>query len=169
MSRTASKESEVQEAFTQANSVEPTENSWGFFAYDDAPGGIGGGSGMFCWFESRDKMCDFIERYPLLFQSSYEPEDDDKARIDDIERSVRAAIEEFRRNADKCEKVLEDINRKLRRIEQIKWWGSFSELLSGDHWFAKELRSHVMEGDGSSALPEEQREEFVEFLQGYGY
>ena len=133
MSEIASKEAELQEALTEANSFEPTESSWGFFAYDDAPGGIGGGSGMFCWFESRDKMCDFIERYPLLSQSSYEPEDDDKARIDDIERSVKAAINEFRSNADNSEKVLKDINSKLRRIEQIKWWGRFSELLSGDH------------------------------------
>lgn len=169
MSETVSKEAEVQEAFTQANSVEPSETSWGFFAYDDAPGGIGGGSGMFGWFESRDKMCDFIEGYPLLFQSSYEPEDDDKARIDDIERGVKAAINGFRGNPEKGEKVLEDINRKLRRMEQIKWWGSFSELLSGDHWFAKELRGHLLQNDGSVPMPEERREEFIEFLQSYGY
>ncbi len=169
MKETTSKETAVQEAFTRANSMEPMDSSWGFFAYDDAPGGIGGGSGMFCWFESREKMCDFIERYPLLLQSSYEPEDDDKARIEEIELSVKASIKEFRSSADKSEQVLEDLNCKLRRIEQIKWWGSFSDLLSGDHWFAKELRSRVMEGDGSSALPSELREEFIELLQGYGY
>ena len=169
MKEITSKDAALEEAFTRANSAEPVESSWGFFAYDDAPGGVGGGSGMFCWFESRDKMCDFIERYPLLFQSSYEAEDDDKARIEDIELCVKAAVKEFRSSPDKTAEALEAINGKLRRIEQIKWWGSFSDLLSGDHWFAKELRSNLFENDGNTAVPKERREEFIEFLQGYGY
>ncbi len=38
----------------------PGSNSWGFFSYGDAPGGIGGGVGTFVWFPTRDEMLSFI-------------------------------------------------------------------------------------------------------------
>jgi hypothetical protein len=36
------------------------EDTWGMFSYGDAPPAIGGGMGVFCWFDSRDELLDFI-------------------------------------------------------------------------------------------------------------
>ena len=43
--------SAAQEVFSAAYELVPGNDTWGFFAYSDAPGAIGGGFGLITWSE----------------------------------------------------------------------------------------------------------------------
>ena len=60
---------DAQEASQAALDRQPLDSDWGFCAYGDAPGGIGGGYSAFYWFESREKNAQFHRRACALHES----------------------------------------------------------------------------------------------------
>ena len=69
---------------------------------------------------------------------------------------------------------LEALNAALTRFSQVRWWGRFEELLTGEGVFPRDIRawyrgsfSDDEDGDASPIRAEE-REEFVSTLPEYG-
>jgi len=53
---------EAQQQGSAGSEFEPTDETWGFFSYGDAPPAIGGGIGSFLWFSSREELLDYVGR-----------------------------------------------------------------------------------------------------------
>jgi hypothetical protein len=150
---------ELEKAFEKSFEQQPNSWSWGFFAYDDAPGEIGGGAGNFSWFESKDELVSFLTKFPLLAHSSDST---------DTERFIKAknclaqiASENF------DQKVVDDLNKINSGVEQIQWFGQLDELLSGETEFAKGMRT--FHSGSSEKLPKSRIPEFVVFLRNWGH
>ena len=150
---------ELLAALDQSFAFRPRANSWGIFACDDAPGGIGGGSGGFNWFASKSELLDFIEKYPLLANSS---EENDPG----IESEVRECVKIARDFETVPQSVVSRLNVVLKGIEQITWCGTFALLCQGTGSFETSIRREFNDGLVISSGDEDS---FIHFLQGYGH
>ena len=102
-----------------AADVWPSESSWGLFSYGDAPGGIGGGCGCFCWFDNKSKLLQFVETHLVFLNPG--PVSMDPA---EVAEAVRAAIERIRAGTLDMESGRVEANIQLRSFSQIEWWES---------------------------------------------
>ncbi len=59
----------LESEFEQSFGREPYSYSWGFFAYDDSSGAAGGGAGNFSWFDKKEELVRFLQKFPLLAHS----------------------------------------------------------------------------------------------------
>lgn len=143
----------------QSFAYKPESASWGMFACDDAPGGIGGGSGGFNWFASKSELLDFIEKYPLLASSSDENDLD-------VELEVRECVKSARKSQSLPPDFLDRVNGALKGIEQILWCGTFVLLCQGTGEFEKRIRG---EFDDTQIIKPGSEESFIQFLQDYGH
>ncbi len=150
---------ELEKAFEDSFLKQPMSYSWGFFAYDDAPGGIGGGSGNFSWFDSKQELVSFLTKFPLLAHSSATPDMELFARAK--EHLLRVTAETFDQRA------VDELNVINSGVEQIQWFGQLEELLSGDGEFAEGLRAFF--AGSSKQLSKTKIPEFVVFLRGWGH
>jgi hypothetical protein len=163
-------QSRIEQAETNWQSVaqgNPGDNTWGFFSYGDAPGGIGGGVGMFIWFPDRNEMLDFIATTLPYYPPGRG--DLDWGSV----ASQSAAIVEEMKSADIDDAVgVERLNEVLRTFSQIEWTGTFEELLRGGHSYATEVRAAFRNEDeeGSSGAPiqPDEQEAFCEYLETWG-
>ncbi len=151
--------------FNSALSEIPTSNHWGFFAHDDAPGGIGGGSGAFCWFASLRRLLDFLYQLPLIAHSVEDDAEfvENADRISKIRKVVEGCIQ-----ADQFDQSDVDmVNQLSRGAEQITWVGRFEELLDGTSKFAENLR---VEFNGSDcAIEQLQVQNFIAYITDWGH
>jgi hypothetical protein len=64
------------------------------------------------------------------------------------------------------------LNQTLKGYTQIKWWGQFGELVSGETAFAREIRgwyrSNTSAGHGTGPIPPREAARFTEVLKEYG-
>lgn len=149
-----------------AADVWPSESSWGLFSYGDAPGGIGGGCGCFCWFDNKSKLLQFVETHLVFLNPG--PVSMDPA---EVAEAVRAAIERIRAGTLDMESGRVEANIQLRSFSQIEWWGKFSELLHEDTEFAVLVRQWFRGSEGQDAaapVPPEDEDQFVEEIRSYG-
>jgi hypothetical protein len=150
---------ELEQAFEKSFEKEPTSYSWGLFAYDDAPGAIGGGSGNFSWFDSKDELVGFLTKFPLLAHSS------DSTDTELFVKAKHCLAQITAENFD--QKVVDDLNKINSGVEQIQWLGQFVDLLSGESEFAKGMRKFF--SGTSEKLAKSRIPEFAEFLRNWGH
>lgn len=153
--------------------TEPTWRSWGFFAYDDGPPFCGGGTGFFCWYDSKEEMLETLHKHPFLFHSDRESSEEDEAEIN-LANSVRSVLEKMGKGSISDSDALEQLNKLLARIDQIEWWGSFEDLVTGDSEYAKHVRDSfgkLPKSVDTSVPVAESKElnEFISVLQEWGH
>ena len=160
-------QSRIEQAETNWRSVaigNPGDNTWEFFSYGDAPGGIG----SFIWFPDRDEMLDFIATtFP------YSPPGRSDFDWGSVASRTAAIVEEMKSgNIDDLVGV-ERLNEALRTFSQIKWMGTMEELLRGGNSYATEVRAAFRdeneEGSSDDAIQPGEKEEFGEWLVDWGF
>jgi hypothetical protein len=161
---------DAQNISNEATSGNPGDLTWGFFSYGDAPPAIGGGLGMFTWFEDRETLLSFIADVLPYFPPG--PSGSDFRGIEDKTREI---IEEMRSGTISDLEGTERLNGVLKRFSQIEWIGTVDDLLSGSHPYAIEVRAAFRydeenpdDPDNGSAITEEEREDFFEMLDTWG-
>jgi hypothetical protein len=150
---------ELEQAFEISFEKEPASYSWGFFAYDDAPGAIGGGAGNFSWFDSKQELVSFLAKFPLLVHSS---DTLDTERFVEAKKFLASVTPD---NFD--QKSVDELNKINAGVEQIQWFGQLDDLLSGETEFAKGMRAFFSKS--SEHLAKSQIPEFAEFLRKWGH
>lgn len=153
-----------------AHQRDPREFPWGYFSYGDAPGGIGGGTGLILWFASHREMLDFFLHHELESHWLENADEDERA---EVLREVRTALEPLSESKSGLQSALAAANEPLRNLVQLTWWGRFEELVSGSGEFAMHLRSFFRSDDSdeegrSSPITDAELSDFVESLQEYG-
>lgn len=148
----------LETEFEQSFEREPYSYSWGFFAYDDTPGASGGGAGNFSWFDKKEELVRFLQKFPLLAHS---------LGTTDVELFEKAQRFLSTVTADSLEqKTIDEFNQIISGVEQIQWFGQFSDLLSGETEFAQGLRKFY--SSSTQPLTKIQIPEFAEFLRNWG-
>ena len=150
---------ELAAEFEKSFERQPVSYSWGFFAYDDAPGAIGGGSGNFSWFDSKEELVGFLKKFPLLAHSSDTSDTELFAKAKTFLASATAE------NFD--QKEVDKLNKINSGVEQIQWFGQFDDLLSEETEFARGMRTFFSKS--SDKLSKSQIPEFTEFLRNWGH
>ena len=119
---------EQANTLTQTTSErDPRAYSWGLFSWGDAPPAIGGGTGCFQWFDSREELLAFLTDYSPALYMSFEQEEEWIGFRD----RLRAIAESFE---DEPLRSLATFNSVLKGLLQIDWIGGFEELCQGqDH------------------------------------
>lgn len=145
----------------------PDDHEWGFFSYGDAPAAIGGGSGMFTWFPDRASMLSFIEETLPFYppgQATLDP--------DEIASGTAVVVEKMRIGTFADHEGIQHLNRVLETCSQLKWIGTVTDLLTGEHPYAVEVRSAFRSDDDDELdgrpIAEDEREHFFEFLESWG-
>ena len=145
----------------------PGDNTWGFFSYGDAPGGIGGGVGTFIWFPNRNEMLDFIAT-----TLPYSPPGRSDQDWGSVASRTAAIVEEMKQGTIEDLVGVERLNEVLKTFSQIEWTGTFSELLTAEHSYATEVRAAFRNEDedetSSAPIQPEEEEAFREFLETWG-
>jgi hypothetical protein len=148
----------LETEFEQSFEREPYSYSWGFFAYDDTPGASGGGAGNFSWFDKKEELVRFLQKFPLLAHSLGTTD------VELFEKAQRYLSTVTTDSLD--QKTVDEFNQIIKGVEQIKWFGQFSDLLSGETEFAQGLRKFY--SSSTQPLTKIQIPEFAEFLRNWG-
>jgi hypothetical protein len=155
---------QMQEAARTARECIPEAESWGFYAYSDGPADVGGGTGGFLWFATREQMLDFVKRYLPFWCPG-----PDRSNGREVLATIRNILA---RAATPSEGTRMQLNDALKGYAQIVWWGRLGELLSTQVPFAREVRdwfwSNGGHKNGSGTVPRDQARNFAELLQDYG-
>lgn len=153
----------ANEASEVAITRRPQDTDWGFYAWGDAPAGIGGGIGGFFWFPSEEEMLDFIKKYGLFVNSPRSDLDFDK-----IIRATHDAIDEYKGRAINKDQLLGRINENLRHASQFDWMGTFAELKNGSGSFAKKVLEEFRENSRLDPVAQHEEDDFCEYLSTFG-
>lgn len=155
----------------------PLPGHWGFFSYSDASPAIGGGVGAFCWFSTREAMLDFAES--VIPFNPGGPAGDDEGLLSVAVR-VSELVEDARSGKVSLEEMRLRLNGVLVRYSQFEWFGTFEELLSGEHPWAQQIRQNFIGADRSDVndsadgpvvrrIVDGEMKDFLAYLQDYGY
>ena len=120
----------AQDACAESSGRDPREHPFGFFAYGDAPGGIGGGTGVFQWYDSRDALLTDIASH--ITYANPGPSSSDVTQVD---AAVKKAVAEFSKTDQPLQNLIVILNPILRRYSQFEWIGTFDSLKSADGEF----------------------------------
>ena len=162
----------ADEAWGKVTGVEPTDERWGMFSYGDAPGALGGGFGVFAWFDDRASLLSFVEN--VLPFSPRGPGNEDPIPVAD---AVASIIEDIRRNALSLEQGRQILNKELEGCSQIEWLGTFRELRGGvspySRGLIKSFRQNLMDEENfkdvsTDPVADEELDEFKDYLSTYG-
>lgn len=145
----------------------PDGNAWGFFSYGDACGAIGGGVGMFTWFDSRAELLEFIaSTLPCS------PPGPSEADVDTVEAETRQIIDALSVGKLEDSEAVARLNRVLASFSHIEWIGTFEALLSGPHEYASLVRGHFRGRDAdrndTSPIQPQETTDFQDFLMTWG-
>lgn len=162
-------------AMTDAGVVRPTPDSWGFYEYADmAPAFCGSGIGSLVWFGSRKEMLDFVRDTLAWWRpgpSSATPEE--------IAERVHGILDQFDL-ADESPEMMKDLRRMLNKamkyMWQIGWWGTLKELMQGKAVFPRDVRERFWSQQSDDPdqvcrkpIDELRQEEFIGYLSSYGH
>ena len=159
---------QAEASWQEVSSGPPSDDcEWGFFSYGDAPPAIGGGVGMFTWFQDRNSMLDFIADtlpYYPPGQASLDP--------DEIAENTAAVVEKLRLGTISDLDGIKELNEVLVTCSQINWMGTVTDLLAGNHPYAIEVRQAFREDDEEETeggpISTDEKEDFFEFLESWG-
>jgi hypothetical protein len=152
----------AEENCTNAVQGNPQSCEFGFYSYGDAPGGIGGGTGCFVWFENRDAMLDFIEH-----TVPYSPPGRSDKDWTEVARQTSAVIAEMRSNKFDDKSGIERLNAALKTFSQIEWIGTSDELMNSNEGYPKEVRA-AFGGGNSGPVSAQEAGSFKAFLTDWG-
>lgn len=159
-------EQQMQQAADRAHSLVPTEDTWGFHGYADAPANSGGGAGGFLWFDTREQMLEFIRLYLPFWNGGpvHSNAGSISSRVDTVVRRINGAA--------LGEAYKSQLNQTLKGYTQIGWWGQFKDLLNGEGAFPGEVRSWFRSNaavkPGTVPISASEKRRFAELLQEYG-
>jgi hypothetical protein len=137
---------DAQEASQAALERQPLDSDWGFCAYGDAPGGIGGGYSAFYWFESREKMLGFIAEHALFMNP---PRGD--LDLAAIQEAVDKIVEAMRCSRIRDATALPKINKVLRHASKFTWLGTFRSLRQGEMKAARDVLNEFRASQGGTS------------------
>lgn len=155
-------EEAARKATDAASSRTPRANSFGFFAYSDAPGAIGGGIGMFRWFLSQKALLDHLADH-LTYESPGQSDTDPFA----VHAAVKSAVEKFKKSGASLETLIPKLNPLLRTYSHITWMGTLRDLKEGSRKYEKQLRHEFRESiesdEGTRPVRRFEVPEFLDF------
>jgi hypothetical protein len=147
-------EQEAQEYFNKNNPFAPKDRPLALAYYNDAPGGIGGGTPCIAWFDCEKELLEVLANYLLITNPG--PCDLDYTGISE---EIAAAATAFWLGEISKDETIETINDQAHGCFHVQWWGTRESLLFGDEEFPKTLRSkwrdHKKDGDTSPLKPDE--------------
>lgn len=153
-------------AATKTTKPIPVPRSWLFFSYGDASPAIGGGVGAFHWFKTRRGMLDYVSNW-LAFENPGPSSSDPEKVLVRVKKVLAGS-----KGSAALESTRKKLNKALKGYSQIQWWGTFSQLCSGNETFPSQVRGAFFRSDESlpkaAPVPTVQRKEFISFLSEYG-
>jgi hypothetical protein len=147
---------------------DPGSNTWGLFSYGDAPGAMGGGVGIFIWFPCRNDLLDFIAS-----TLPYDPPGPTSLDCEAVASETAAIVEHM-----KCGRLADPVgiaqlNKALKHFSQITWAGTFLELLTEPHPYARQVRAAFRmehrEVSSDAAITSGEEPAFRQFLNTWGF
>lgn len=162
----------AQQAYMSANGREPQDTDWGLLTTDDGGGSPAPSHRLFAWFETREQLLDFIASELIL--SASEPPEQDEAEPAIAEAA--ALVSKVRAGAIGHAELVDALADRVASSQVLNWVGTFEELCTGDGAEVRRVRSEYWwsreddhDEDGPQPpIEEDDREDFVEFLQTYG-
>ena len=156
----------AQNLWADTKNVPQSPSWWGFYSYGDAPPAIGGGIGSFVWFSQRSEMLKFIvEVLP------YAPPGRADLDWDAVAHETAAIIDQMSANLLDDETAISKLNATLVTFSQIEWMGTYTDLLAGDHAYAKDVRAAYWSENGENKtdkIEASSMRDFEEFLSTWG-
>jgi hypothetical protein len=146
----------------------PRATSFGYFAYGDACGAIGGGVGLFQWFPSRTALLEHLAQH-LTFENPGQHGTDPFA----VQAAVQKAIASFAKTDAPLKNLIRKLNPLLKTYSQLTWIGTLGELKEGLGKYEKGVRRTFREDNDAprnQSRPIERSEAaaFIDFLSQYG-
>lgn len=123
-------------------------------------GPAGLGAGAFMWFETKEKLVEFVKLYPFLGGNRPSQEELNK---------VESLADEIKNESMEMDVICKQINETLND-PYIDWLGTFEDLLNGRGDFAHQLIEEFREeteGDGFEIQADEV-DDFMDFVLMYG-
>ena len=122
---------------------------------------------MFIWFPNRHEMLDFIATtLPYSPPGRSDPDWGPVAAI------TTAIVEEMISGTIDDAVGVERLNETLQTCSQIKWTGTFNELLTREHSYAIKVRMAFRDEDGDDTsgdpIQPNEKKAFCEFLETWG-
>lgn len=129
--------------------------------YNDAPGGIGGGTRCVLWFETARERLEVLANYLLLTNSGPTSFD-----YTGVSQKICGLAEANWNGELETPGLISQVNSLAKQCFQIEWVGSRSELLNGYENFPKWLRAHWRSADPKDESPLRTNEvaPFLEYL-----
>lgn len=124
----------------------PTRSHWGLFSADDGPIHSDRDEATFIWFTDRDAMLSFVEEHLPFIDLGAVPLDE---RVESVS-TVREIIRCVRDGNLDVEAARNEVNRALRNITKVQWWGSMDDLLLSPTEFAVDVRDYCRDRKGGS-------------------
>ena len=148
-----------------AGDHDPREYPFGYFSRDEL------GVGVFRWFATPE---DALRGYATeLIQYLYADERGE-ARREELRSEFASALKEGTTLAD----LQTRLNELTGNDSALDWYGTFQQLLTSQDEFASDIRERFLydrdeEGDNEPsapfAIPEDDIDDFVEYVRAYGY
>src|ERR1039458_264752 len=93
--------------------------------------------------------------------------------VEPVLAKTREILQRVRNHQCNQETALSEINTALRHFSQISWWGTASDLLSGNAPFPRDVRRWFREQRGGSNVSDqpintEEEKSFLNSLEEYG-
>lgn len=141
----------------------------GFFSFGDASPAIGGGIGVFLWFNSHDELYKFLADYFVVLAPGPSSADHEAVFV-----AVGGLVQELAAGKLEKNEAIKKINEAAKNFSQIEWWGTFEDLCHGNGEFQEEVRGrflgrHDKVAKKNESVPKERGKEFVRFLSEYGF
>lgn len=160
--RNLATEEELENRVSEVSDHWPERSDWGCLLTSDRHPAMGGGLGAYFWLSSRDEVLHFIRDVELpllcLHDTHWEP------ALADAQRAVERALADDLSMDD----ARREINRLFESYEQIEWWGSMKELLTGEGEFAQGERIAFHDDESPAGLTSDEEDDFYEFLSDRG-
>ena len=150
------------DAAAQATERDPLEHPYGLFVADEE-------TSIHLWFtDAAEALRIYVMSHLLVYILDA---DDAECRI-----AVRGVLDRALAAGQTVADVADELNRITGDESQIRWYGTFDSLLSGDSAHARELRSAFrdesdeLDDEGLFApIATEKIGEFAGFVRGYGF
>lgn len=137
--------------------IDAAPEAWGIFTYSDLAAPLGGGTGGFYWFGTREDLMAFCRE--LLAKECCE-------ETTALTAKVAAIIDSHVEGSTSADAAIKAIDKLLKGHRRVPWWGQYDELRTSDHPFARRVREFV--NDSPDPLDEEDFADLTDSIAMYG-